>query len=56
MCREQHRIRVVLVRTGDFDKDVGSFEVCAYPGAGGVHDSRIEVIDNLNIRVDRFDS
>lgn len=56
MRREQHRVRIVFVGTGDFDKDVGSFKVYPYPGAGAVYNSGIEVIDDFDVGVDGFDS
>ena len=54
--REQHRIRLVFVGTRDLDEDIGSLEICPYPGAGTVHDGRIEVVDDFDVRVDGFDS
>ena len=56
MRREQYRVRVVFIGTGDFDKDVGSFKVYPYPRAGAVHDGGVEVIDELDVGIDGFDS
>lgn len=52
--REQHCVRFVLVRSRNFDEDVGSFKVCSCPWTTVQH-SRIEVVDNFNVRIDRFD-
>ena len=54
--REQYGIRVVFARTRDFDKDVGPFKVYTGPRAGTVDDSGIEVIDDVDVRADGFDS
>ena len=54
MGREQHCVRLVLAGTGDFDEDVGSFKVHACPWAA-IDDGRIEVVDDFNVRVERFD-
>ena len=56
MGGKQHRVRIVFVGTGDFDKDVGSFEIYSNPRTGGVHDGRIEVVDDFDVGVDGFDS
>jgi len=53
---EQHSIRVVFVGTRNFDKNVGSFEVRPRTGAGRIHNSRVEVINNFDVGVDRLDS
>lgn len=54
MGREQHRVRIVLAGTRDFYEDVGSLKVYPCPWAT-IRDSRVEVVDNFNVRVDRFD-
>ena len=56
MRREKHRVRVVFAGARDFDKDVGPFKIHTEPGARTVHDGGIEVIDDVDVRPDGFDS
>ena len=54
MGREQHRVRLVLAGTRNFDEDVGSFKVYTRPWAA-IHNGRIEVVDDFDVRLDGFD-